>query len=244
MRTALSIALILLGVTVIVAWGQFGYFVGVGGCFALAGVLMFAQEMQRRRATRIAARDLADTHVMRSIKFRGSKLESSGLLVAFCAVLGLAGTMVIAVLPSSNLHFGRTIVPIVMAGFLMLAGVPGLYIAALQLVRSGAIVTMDQQGVLDVRNGLGLISWADIRSVQMMRRRFWIGSKYGIDYLAIFLSNPAPYLLRLPAWKRHLTRLGLRLGMPFAQISFLGLTPGAAEAAAFLREASGLSRPG
>jgi len=239
MRTALSVALILLGVTLIVAWGPLGYV--VGGCFAMAGVLMFAQEMQRRRATLITPTDLSDGAVMRSITFRGSKLKSSALSIAFCSMSGLGGTIVIAVLSSSNLHFGRMVVPIVMGSLLMVAGLPGLYAAALQLVRSGAIVTIDQQGVLDARNGLGLISWADIRSLQMMRWSFWVGSKLGIDYIGIYLSNPTPYLLRLPSWKRRLTLLGLRLGMPFAQISFLGLTPGAGEAAAFLREASGLS---
>ena len=50
MRAALSVALILLGVTLFFAWGPLGYV--VGGCFAMAGVLMFAQEMQRRRAKR------------------------------------------------------------------------------------------------------------------------------------------------------------------------------------------------
>jgi hypothetical protein len=55
MRTASSVVLILLGVTLIFAWGPLGYV--VGGCFAMAGVLMFAQEMQRRRAKLLVPTD-------------------------------------------------------------------------------------------------------------------------------------------------------------------------------------------
>jgi hypothetical protein len=55
MRTALSVALILFGVSLIFAWRRLGYV--VGGCFAMAGVLMFALEMQRRRAMLLAPAD-------------------------------------------------------------------------------------------------------------------------------------------------------------------------------------------
>jgi len=152
--------------------------------------------------------------------------------------------MVAASLSSPNIGFGRMIVPVVLGSFLIVVGLLCLYVALAQLLRRGAIVTIDRQGILDVRNGLGLIRWADIRSLRMMRRSFRLGSKGGIDYIGIYLDNPTPYLLRLPGWKRRLTMFGLRQGMPFAEISFLGLTPGAKEAAAYLRATSRLMLPG
>jgi len=179
---------------------------------------------------------------MRRVTFRGSKLKSGVLALAFSSLLGLGLAIVIAAMSSSNLRFGRLVAPLVFGSLLIIVGLLCLYVVSIQLVRRGAIVTIDQQGVFDARNGLGLIPWADIRTLQIMRRSFWLGSKRGIDYIGVHLNNPTPYLLRLPGWKRRLTMFGLRQGMPFAEISFLGLTPGVEEAAAYLREISRLSR--
>jgi hypothetical protein len=183
---------------------------------------------------------LSDGAGVRAVTFRGSKLKSGVLALAFCSLLSLGLAMVIAAMSSSNIRFGRMLAFLVFGCLLIMMGLLCLYVVSIQLVRRGAIVTIDQQGLMDARNGVGLISWADIRSLQITRRSFWLGGKCGIDYIGVYLDNPTPYLLRLPGWKRRLTVLGLRQGMPFAEISFLGLTPGVEEAAAYLREMSRL----
>jgi hypothetical protein len=179
---------------------------------------------------------------MRSIEFHGSNLKSGVLAVGFCCLLG-CGVVLLATVLLSSVGPGYMIMPMVLGSGLIVVGLLGLYVAIIQLVRRGAIVTIDGEGILDVRNGLALIPWADIKALRMTRRKFWSGSKYGIDYIGVYLKTPAPYLLRLPGWKRRLTAFGLRQGMPFAEISFLGLTPGAQEAANYLRETSRLTLP-
>lgn len=179
---------------------------------------------------------------MRSIAFRGSKIKSAGLVVIFCIPLGLGGVAVSAAL-SPDAGLGPMIVALVIGSGLIAAGLSCLYVVAFQLLRRGAIVTIDGEGILDVRNGLGLIPWADIRDLRLVRRRFRTGKQRGIYDIGIDLANPAPYLLRLPGWKRRLTTFGLRQGMPFAEISFLGLTPGVKEAVAYLRDMSRLKVP-
>lgn len=188
-------------------------------------------------------RPLNEGAIMHSATFRASKLKSGALAVVFCLLPG-SGVATVAAVLSANIGLGHMIVPAVIGSALIVTGLLSLYGVMIQLVRRGAIVTIDRQGILDIRNGLGLILWADIRSLKVMRRSFWSGSKRGIDYIGIYLRNPTPYLLRLPGWKRRLTAFGLRQGMPFAQISFLGLTPGVEEAVAYLRETSPLMLPG
>lgn len=172
--------------------------------------------------------------------FRGSKLKSAGMLVACCALPGL-GVLAVTAALSPNFGFGPMIVVMVIGGGLIAIGLLCLYVIGFQLMRRGPIVTIDQQGILDVRNGLGLIPWSDIRDLRVSRQR--IRSNRGIERIGIYLVDPTPYLLRLPGWKRALTQFGLRQGMPVAEISFVGLTPGIKEAVAFLRQGSRVMLP-
>ena len=175
---------------------------------------------------------------MRSMSFHGSKLKSGALVLVFCPLIVIGVAMVAAALSSPAIGYGRMIMPLVLGSILIITGLLCVYAFAIQLLRRGPVVTIVQRGILDVRNGVGLISWADICSLRKMRRSSRLNSRGGIDYIGVYLHNPTPYLLRLPGWKRRLTLFGLRQGMPFAEISFLGLTPGVEAALTYLRETS------
>jgi hypothetical protein len=122
----------------------------------------------------------------------------------------------------------KTSSPKIAGATLIVLGLGVALVLLWQMFRRGPIVVFNENGVLDVRNGIGIMNWDDIRFLQPYSFR------RGLVGLGVYLRNTDEYLNRLRPWKRVLTKFGLRQGMPFAVITFAGLAPGLEQANKYL----------
>ena len=81
---------------------------------------------------------------------------------------------------------------------------------------TGPCIILDDEGVLDKRLKLGVISWGDIRRIKFY-------DLHGANFICLELHNPETYLARQPKWLR-LSGMSQRLmGMGPIAISTTGL---------------------
>jgi hypothetical protein len=144
--------------------------------------------------------------------------------------LGLVGFVVLATLGSYAAARAASAPPVIhVAGWVGVALCIFVLVFPLsQLFRRGPTVVIDETGVLDLRLGVGPISWEDISSVSVARVSHQ-------RLLILWLRNEERYRSRLPAWKAALSRMSERVGFAPFSINFAGLTPGVDEAYARLR---------
>jgi hypothetical protein len=94
--------------------------------------------------------------------------------------------------------------------------------------RTAPQVIINDQGIEDRRQKIGVIRWDDIRSLS-------IGSVKSARFLCLEVADPEKYLCRLPRWKRSLVAANEALGFPALTIGFSGLSPGLKEVWAYLQ---------
>jgi len=96
------------------------------------------------------------------------------------------------------------------------------------LFRTTPQVIVDEEGIEDRRQKIGVIQWEDIRSLS-------IGSMNSAKFLRVEVSDPTKYLSRLPKWTRPLTAANKALKLPALTIGFSGLSPGLKEVWAYMQ---------
>lgn len=99
---------------------------------------------------------------------------------------------------------------------------------ATQLVRRVPTVIIDDSGITDRREAFGLVPWTDIVSLR-------IRAVHNQRFLCVEVVDAAPYLARLPAYKRAFARANASLGFPPVTIGFSGLKPGLDEVWSYLK---------
>jgi hypothetical protein len=104
----------------------------------------------------------------------------------------------------------------------------GFIALPIQFFRAGPQVVINDEGIEDRRDRLGIIRWGDIRSLS-------IGLVSSAKFLCVEVADPERYLSRLPRWGRSLTAATKALGLPALTIGFSGLSPGLKEAWAYLQ---------
>ncbi len=104
--------------------------------------------------------------------------------------------------------------------------------------RTGAQIVINDEGIEDCRQKIGVIRWEDIRSLS-------IGSVYSAKFLCVEVADTEKYLSQLPRWKRSYAAVNEALGFPALTIGFSGLSPGLKEVWAYLqaRESMLVDRP-
>lgn len=98
----------------------------------------------------------------------------------------------------------------------------GFIVFPLQFFRKDPQVVINDEGIEDRRQKIGVIRWEDIRSLS-------VGSIQSTSFLCVDLIEPEKYLSRMPKWARPLRTLNEKLGFPAISIGFQGLRPGLAE---------------
>jgi hypothetical protein len=98
----------------------------------------------------------------------------------------------------------------------------------IMMFRRGPQLVIDDAGIEDRRQKMGVIRWEDIRSLS-------IGSVSSAKFLCVELTDPEKYLSRVPRWRRALASMNPKMGFPEVTISFSGLRPGLEEVWAFLQ---------
>jgi len=98
----------------------------------------------------------------------------------------------------------------------------GVIAFPVRFFRSEPQIVINEEGIDDRRLKIGVIRWADIRSLS-------IRSLNSVKFLCIELVEPEKYLARLPRWKRSLGWTNEILGFPAMTIGFTGLSPGIAQ---------------
>lgn len=89
-------------------------------------------------------------------------------------------------------------------------------------------IVMDDDGIA---TGMfdGVIEWDDIDALR-------IDETHGLKSLSVFVKDKDKYLDRMPVRLRNAVMLHASMGLSEISLSFLGLTPGLAEACDYLRE--------
>ena len=147
-----------------------------------------------------------------------SKLKLLGLFGLTCALVGMC-----CFLTTFSDLFSRA-VGWVGVGFFGL----GFIVIPIMWFRTGAQVVINDEGIEDIRQKIGVIRWEDIRGL-------WIGRVESTKFLCIELVDSEKYLSRLPRWTRPLTAATRAIGFPPLTIGFTGLSPGLEEVWAYLQ---------
>lgn len=84
--------------------------------------------------------------------------------------------------------------------------------------RRGPQVVLNEEGIEDRRQALGVIPWEDIRW-------FAINTLHEVEFLSIEVADPDKYLARLTWWNRFGSSSLVRKGLPAIAISFVHLDP-------------------
>jgi len=160
------------------------------------------------------------------MKFHTSKIKTVGLLFIWFIVI----TIGIEILIDSQkiFHNSNQYLANLTGCFLVLVSGFLCFSTAMQFVRKMPIIVFDSEGILDARNGIGVIAWNDIDSLSLF-------SVYGSTGINVNLKEPDMYLNRLNGWKRVSTKNGISFGLPFTVIPFLGLTPSIDSAKEYIR---------
>jgi len=85
-------------------------------------------------------------------------------------------------------------------------------------LQKGPQIVLDQFGIEDRRQSLGVVEWCDIQRVS-------IREIHGAEFLALDVENPEKYLSRLSRWSRWGSRSLVRQGYPAIAISFTFVDP-------------------
>jgi hypothetical protein len=152
------------------------------------------------------------------MKCYSSKLKLLGLLALTCAMVGVS--YLCTTLPGL---FPR-VVGWIGVGFFGL----GFVVIPIMWFRTDAQVIIDEEGIEDRRQGIGVIRWEEIRSLS-------VGSIEGTRFLCVNLIDPEKYHSRLPRWKRPMVAANRFLGVHGVPIGFSGLSPGIEEVWAYLQ---------
>lgn len=100
--------------------------------------------------------------------------------------------------------------------------------ALVDLFSPGVIYVFDDQGIEDRRSGVGMIPWTAITNVDFVSIR-------GTEFICLTLDRPDDYFARLSPMKRRFAQLnGRSLGVGDWALSFVGASPGVAEAQDFV----------
>ena len=75
-----------------------------------------------------------------------------------------------------------------------------VHVAALyRFIHNKAYVVINDEGIEDVRLKIGIISWGDVRSLEVRKLK-------GLPHICIDLHFPEKFFSRLPTWSQHITR--------------------------------------
>lgn len=141
-----------------------------------------------------------------------SKAKLVGLLGLTCVMVGVS--YFCTTLPG----LARPVVGWIGVGFFGL----GFVAFPIMFFRTGPQVVINDEGIEDRRMKIGVIRWADIRSLT-------IGSVNSAKFLCVEVADPETYLSRLPRWARRVAAANKVLGFPEITIGFSGLSPGLKE---------------
>lgn len=147
-----------------------------------------------------------------------SKVKLLGLLGLTCALVGMCYflTTLPGLLPQ--------VVGWIGVGFFGL----GFIAFPVMFFRSGPQVVINDEGIEDRRQKIGMIRWEDVWLLS-------IGSVSSAKFLCVDLSDPEKYLSRLPRWGRWVAATNEKLGYSALTIGFSGLSPGLKEVWAYLQ---------
>ncbi|MCI0595271.1 MAG: hypothetical protein L0Z48_01870 [candidate division Zixibacteria bacterium] len=154
-----------------------------------------------------------------------SKVKLLGLLALTCAMVSVS-------------YFCTTLPGLIPRVFGWIGvGFFGLGFIALPVMffRTGPQVVINDQGIEDRRQKIGVIRWEDIRSLS-------IGSVNSAKFLCIEVADPERYLSRMPRWWRWMRAANKALGFPALTIGFSGLSPGLKEVWAYLQSRDSMNR--
>ena len=68
-----------------------------------------------------------------------------------------------------------------------------------RLIYNKPYVVINDEGIEDVRLKIGIISWDDIRSLEVRKLK-------GLPHICIGLQFPEKFFSRFPAWRQHIIR--------------------------------------
>ena len=109
----------------------------------------------------------------------------------------------------------------------MLLGPVAVVIHLVSFFRGGPQVVFDENGIHDFRTSWGLISWGEMRSVEIV-------TYYASPHLCIHLVNEPERTASLSIWGRLAVGVNHVAGYPALMIRFIGLTPGMMEAEEYI----------
>ena len=156
------------------------------------------------------------------IEFRYSPQGQLGLLVVGCVLTGVSS---FAALTYADVVY-RTVAWFGAAIMALCA-----LIAAKRLLAGGVPFVFDLGGISFPGGSFGLLPWTEVKSYAVVTIR-------GNYFLALTFHDPAHALSRIPPMRRRWAMANEQLGWGHWALSFSGLSPGMADAIAFIREHS------